>query len=569
MSKNINFKLEVDEILTKSQKKLLERIETLRTQIKEIRERELSKSLIPVHDHRPSSTVGPGAEDVPYGKLNPKGVDKSVKKNAQMGYGNPPPTPNGSGMGQGMGGLAMSQKPVVKAEMCKKCGSMHMPLDKCGGHTMVVGAKKAELQDEKGHRESNSVKSPHPTPKKQGGDEGGIVLPGAKLKKALTAGVASGPPSTKVNDLGKAAPAPAPKPKSPSVAMAGNMKQNPKNTFPTKGSDGGAAKPKVMHVQPDAEHKSELEKAIPRSLAAAGMLAAGVAGTLGGVHATKQIAGKYAQAQQDKLTADTLAAQRPSSGIKLPGHNLKNYSQLLHPGGDPQMSQQGDNLIADGSAGTNVDVIHDGKKVHGFAGPAKGTPALKAEPNPAAQKAKNRKEGLNAHGQPKDLNAQPDLNEYLDREYEAEKKPAQKAEPPMAKPPSGVNMSTKVPTSTSKPVTKSMVGDMKGAGNTGLTSPSNMGRANTAQAALAGEFQPKGPISSGLELARPAKAGSPAGMRASGSLGLASPKPALGLASPKAAGALPGVGAKPAAPQAQAPAAKPGIFGKIGGFRKP
>ncbi|MGH7703778.1 MAG: hypothetical protein ACREMO_11835, partial [Gemmatimonadales bacterium] len=153
------------------------------------------------------------------------------------------------------------------------------------------------------------------------------------------------------------------------------------------------------------------------------------------------------------------------------------------------------------------------------------------------------------------------------------------AAPPTAKPPSGVNMATKTPTSAPKPMsapkmggmggmgkeempaspsassggtlsgadgaagglgkaglpTSSMAGQMKGGGATGLTSPNDTSRADTHAAALGGAFQPKGPISSGLELdTKPPKAGG-------------------GLASPAAAGLAP---KKPG---------KPGIFGRLQG----
>lgn len=55
-------------------------------------------------------------------------------------------------------------------------------------------------------------------------------------------------------------------------------------------------------------------------------------------------------------------------------------------------------------------------------------------------------------------------------------------------------------------VAKSMTGEMKGAGNTALTHPSNTARADMHAQAQAGAFQPKGPVNSGLELARPNKA---------------------------------------------------------------
>lgn len=147
---------------------LVSKIDKIGSQLKDLRERELKKSLIPVHNHHAGTVAGAGIEDVPPGKMNPKGVDKSEK--------------------------------------CMKCGEMHKPLDKCG--EMKVAAK-SELVDAKGKLSSNSVK----TPLKSDGKEveakgsGGIILPGSKLKKAIkkamTAGMGNSMASTKVNDLGK------------------------------------------------------------------------------------------------------------------------------------------------------------------------------------------------------------------------------------------------------------------------------------------------------------------------------------------------------------------------------
>jgi hypothetical protein len=116
-----------------------------------------------------------------------------------------------------------------------------------------------------------------------------------------------------------------------------------------------------------------------------------------------------------------------------------------------------------------------------------------------------------------------------------------KAEPPMAKPPSGVNMATKVPTSAPKApkmgggmpkmakddsiaaggdvsIQKGVLSDIatkdaesRGAPvhavpakHTKMPSPEEHAvRAATHQAAMQGAFQPKGPVQSGLELARP------------------------------------------------------------------
>ena len=217
--------------LAKSHQELQKRIEVLRGKIKALSERELAKSLIPVHEHKPGTTVGSGTEDVPYGKLNPKGVDKKELAK-QIGSAPPPPAPKS--------GWAPASPPpmpagaVAKAEKCMKCGHMHMKLDKCGEVT------KSDLIDEKGKQSSNSDRTPF---KEKAvsltGDKGGVILPGSKLKKAekkpctecgvvssgthcekcgarmftgaapvkkaLTAGMASGAPSTLVNQLGKEA----------------------------------------------------------------------------------------------------------------------------------------------------------------------------------------------------------------------------------------------------------------------------------------------------------------------------------------------------------------------------
>lgn len=147
-------------------------------------------------------------------------------------------------------------------------------------------------------------------------------------------------------------------------------------------------------------------------------------------------------------------------------------------------------------------------------------------------------------------------------------KEVKKAQPPMAKPPSGQNMGTSVPTSAPKPpmakagAMPGMAGkppDMQahashaaslaapGAGAPAaapkpMPSPGQHAeRAQAHQAALGGAFQPKGPVSSGLELAS-----KPGGVKLPG----AHLKPAGG-----------GLGLKP--PPAAAKPSKPGIFGKM------
>ena len=189
---------DAEQALAKSHQELQKRIESLRVKIKAISERELAKALIPVHEHKPSLTVGAGTEDVPYGKLNPKGVDKK-ELTKQAGAPKSGWAPGAAATPPPMPGAAMARsEDTAKAEKCMKCGHMHMKLDKCGEVT------KSDLIDEKGKQSSNSDRTLFKEKgEKKPGDKGGIVLPGAKLKKALTAGMASGAPSTLVNQLGK------------------------------------------------------------------------------------------------------------------------------------------------------------------------------------------------------------------------------------------------------------------------------------------------------------------------------------------------------------------------------
>lgn len=130
------------------------------------------------------------------------------------------------------------------------------------------------------------------------------------------------------------------------------------------------------------------------------------------------------------------------------------------------------------------------------------------------------------------------------------------ATPPMAKPPSGQNMGTSVPTSAPKapkaPMMKGVMNDVvqresaqmgapapKPAGPAKMPTPEqHAGRAAHFADAMGGAFQPK-----------PAP--------------LAAPKPALRLKSPKAAGVTAGPAAAPKPVMNAARPAKPGIFAKL------
>lgn len=439
MSKETDAKREVQEILNKSQKALLERIQNFRIQIKEVRERELSKALIPVHDHKPGTTVGAGTEDVPYGKINPKGINKNLE--ADAGAGN---------------NLAMS-----KGALCKDCGHMHLP-------TEPHYEKKSELVDEKGNLESNSVKTPYKDGAKSPevkGDKGGIVLPGKKLKKALSAGGGGGAPSTKVNGdalTKESVDAKDSRLMAESRTKRGNVDMKGKHVgdkwYPEGHSKGPAKKPVSLIVQPDAEHKSEPPMAKPPS--GKNMGTAVPTST-----AKSELAkGLFTDAakQADPVSASHAAA-KPAAGVKLPGAHLQ--SQRAASFG-----------AAMGGEFQPKGPINSGLELAG--GPKK--PGL----------------GLSS---PAAAGAAPQAG----------------FKPPAIKP----------------------------------VSPA------APQAPSAGNKLPSvAPV--GMSAVKPM---APAVSRASGALGLSSPvsKPAA-MAAPIA---------KPQAPAA--PAQKPGIFGKIGGFRKP
>jgi hypothetical protein len=240
MSKKLE---EINKTLSQTQESVLSRIESYRLQVKNIRERELNKSLIPVHEHRPGNIVGSGIEDVPHGKINPKGLDKNV----QM-----------EGNSASAGGLAMNE--TKKAEVCKKCGHMHMPLEKCGQQKTA----KTELSGlAVSAKVPNEVNPGSKAPEVKAKGSGGVVLPGAKLKKALTASMGSGAPSTKVNDLGKADLTPN-KSKLPSQSQVKPGKPGGAPFFGAKMGEK-SKKPVSISVQPDVERKSEPPMAKPPS----------------------------------------------------------------------------------------------------------------------------------------------------------------------------------------------------------------------------------------------------------------------------------------------------------------
>lgn len=111
------------------------RVNQIAKSLKELRERELKKAIVPPHKHNTGTTSSSGVEDVPPSKVNPPGKDDAMK-----------------------------------AELCKECGKSHM--DK------ACGMDKAMLTDSKGKQSDNGIVS-------------GSVLPDDKKSKEINKPTAS------------------------------------------------------------------------------------------------------------------------------------------------------------------------------------------------------------------------------------------------------------------------------------------------------------------------------------------------------------------------------------------
>jgi hypothetical protein len=247
---------EANQILLKATR---EKVEAFEKEIKALRDRELKKALIPSHKHNQATQSSSGIEDVPPGKSNPKGIDKGMEKNAQMGYG--PSAVNQMATGGGAG-MSLAEK---KAEaLCKKCGKGHGELEKCGD-IMPGKVEKADLHSEKGKRTDNHTvagsKLPDDAKSKQVNEgtskdpgSGGIKLPGSNLKKNIQGG-----PQIMGNML-----------------SPGLKKANPPMAAPPSGKNMGTAvptsapkapamkaekKPEVVVTREQTVYKDGLEKA--------------------------------------------------------------------------------------------------------------------------------------------------------------------------------------------------------------------------------------------------------------------------------------------------------------------
>jgi len=302
---------EAREILIKATR---EKVDAYAKEIEALRSRELKKALIPNHKHNQASQASAGVEDVPPGKVNPKGVDKS----AQEGTGP---------------AMAMS-------ELCKGCGKSH-PLDKkCmdkaedmdkavdkiivhgdkkpapappgadytvkpGKDKTVIEAKKSELVDAKGNKKDNHTVSGSKTPddkksahvNKPGkssktAGSGGAILPGSKLKKSAGAPPMAKPPSGA--NMGTSVPTSAPKAPAMKTGLEkGIMVDAAKQADPISAAHAAA---KAPPAGPGPKMPSPAEHA---------QRAAGFQAAAGG-------------AFQPKPAAPAAAAPKPALGLKSP-----------------------------------------------------------------------------------------------------------------------------------------------------------------------------------------------------------------------------------------------------------
>lgn len=506
---------EAREILLKATK---EKVATFEKEIAALRDRELKKALIVNHKHNTGVSAGAGVEDVPAAQMKaeslskppvsqaqraamgaaasghstlgiPKKVGKEfidadkggklpVHKNTMQGY------PGGPGP---VAGPQTGGGPMAMAELCKTCG-LNKKMCKCMGKT--------ELVDAKGQHKETGVVGKRPDDKKPAhvnkpgasaktAGSGGIVLPGKKPRAAGP--VTKQAVNDKHNDQGKK-----------SDLVAGDAKKLPQDPSQPKLVEGGLGKLKTAPAKLVAEKGEKFKKD-------EGM---------GGNH----------ESLPPGATSEVKKNQ-PCPKCGHVGHQ--------DPAGNPV-----DHATA---------VLHEPM-------PTKSVMPKGPYNGPASKRVRK---ALTSAATPMAM-----------------------AEPPMAKPPSGKNMGTGVPTSAPKP--PAMMKGVRSPGEEALiakaglpatpkaqaqqhglmagskaaaaapaagVSPVHPGapmpspaqhaqRAAGHQAALAGEFQPKGPVSSGLELARPPKVAAPAGLKA-----------------PPAA-ARPGASA--------APAVRPGIFGRMG-----
>lgn len=119
------------------------RFEQITKNLRELRDAELKKALVPPHKHTVGTTSTAGVEDVPPGKVNPRGKNDALKEESSM-------TEESSHRGEETSG-EISPDDLSKEELCKQCGKSHDLSKGCDG----MG--KAMLKDSKGREKDNGI----------------------------------------------------------------------------------------------------------------------------------------------------------------------------------------------------------------------------------------------------------------------------------------------------------------------------------------------------------------------------------------------------------------------------
>lgn len=234
------------------------RVAELAKSLKELRERELSKAIVPPHKHNTGTTSSSGVEDVPPGKMNPPGKNDALKE--EMSAHKPEET---SG--------EKSPDDLKKESLCKMCGKSH-GLEK--GCTAKPSMDKAMLKDSKGKEKDNGVHPDSVLPEDKdseevshdgsGGEINKVKKSLADIRKSAQPPMAK-PPSGK--NMGTSVPTSAPAtPKTPMakevkemvVHNGGKGKPAPKGAdYEVKNKDG-----KTSYVR-----KEELDKGVLSDIA--------------------------------------------------------------------------------------------------------------------------------------------------------------------------------------------------------------------------------------------------------------------------------------------------------------
>lgn len=138
------------------------RMAELTKSLRELRERELAKAIVPPHKHTTGTTSSGGIEDIPPGKINPPGKQDVLKEEKSA-------REESSG--------EISAEDLSKEELCKKCGKTHDLAKGCDG------LDKAMLKDSKGKVKDNGIHPDSVLPEDKDSEEISADGSGGEIKK--------------------------------------------------------------------------------------------------------------------------------------------------------------------------------------------------------------------------------------------------------------------------------------------------------------------------------------------------------------------------------------------------